>query len=218
MTLSRLVVRFLRMPKHKNSYHHGDLRQSLLTNATEIIREGGIEALSMRKLADRTGVSRTAPYHHFKDKNELLCAIAEEGFRHQEDSIHDIPKKFPKLNSLALFEQYVLAYIRFADQHPETYDLMFGKEIWKIGRPTEQLKEVSKASFHRWVHLVAQLQQREVFPEEIPPLRVAQTCWATLHGLCRLMNDGIYLDRGDLEEMGRSAVGMLVKQHRVSSD
>lgn len=200
------------MSIHKNSYHHGDLRQTLLSNATEMIRDGGIEALSMRKLADRTGVSRTAPYHHFKDKNELLCAIAEEGFQHQERSLHDIPGQFPKLKALELFEQYVLTYIRFADQHPETYDLMFGKEIWKIGRPTEQLQEVSKTSFRHWVHLVEQLQQRGVFPEEVPPLRVAQTCWATLHGLCRLMNDGIYLDRGDLEEMGRSAVSMLVKQ------
>ena len=66
----------------KGSYHHGDLRSSLLEAAKAMLSESGIEGLSLRKLADRVGVSRTAPYHHFKDKNELLCAIAQEGFDH----------------------------------------------------------------------------------------------------------------------------------------
>ncbi|OMH29490.1 TetR/AcrR family transcriptional regulator [Motiliproteus sp. MSK22-1] len=201
------------MPTPKSNYHHGDLRQSLLMNATDIIKEGGVEALSMRRLADRTGVSRTAPYHHFKDKNELLCAIAELGFLQQEQSIQNIPSELTSQNGMLLFEKYVLAYIQFADQHPETYDLMFGKEIWKIGEPTERLKEVSKASFRQWMSWVEELQQQAVLPDTESSLRVAQTCWATLHGLCRLMNDGIYLDRKDLEEMGRTAVSMLISKH-----
>jgi len=200
------------MSNRKTSYHHGDLGESLLANATEIIREGGVEALSMRKLADRTGVSRTAPYHHFKDKNQLLCAIAEVGFQYQEKSVNQIADDFPELDPLARFEQFVLAYIRFAAQQPETYDLMFGKEIWKVGSPTEKLKAASKASFRQWTQWIEELQQQGVFTNAEPSLRVAQTCWATLHGLCRLINDGIYLDRGDFEEMGRAAVSVLVKQ------
>ena len=65
----------------KQNYHHGDLQQRLLDEATLMIEESGIEGLSLRKLALRAGVSRTAPYHHFKDKNELLCAIAENGYK-----------------------------------------------------------------------------------------------------------------------------------------
>ena len=52
------------------NYHHGDLYSSLLTTATSMILAGGVEALSLRKLAIRIGVSRTAAYHHIKDKNE----------------------------------------------------------------------------------------------------------------------------------------------------
>lgn len=164
----------------------------------------------MRKLADRCNVSRTAPYHHFKDKNELLCAIAIEGFKQQKLTVNNIQDQCTDHTALKQFEQYVLAYIRFADQHPETYDLMFGKEIWKIGTPTKPLKDVSKASFRQWVDWVGTLQQQNVLPNTEPTLRVAQTCWATLHGLCRLMNDGIYLDRKNLEEMAQSAVNMLI--------
>ena len=54
-----------------SSYHHGDLRSALIEAATTIIEDSGIDALSLRKLAEVTGVSRTAPYHHFKDKNAL---------------------------------------------------------------------------------------------------------------------------------------------------
>ena len=69
------------------SYHHGDLRQALLRAAKQLIAEAGIENLSLRKLAERAGVSRTAPYHHFSDKNDLLCAIAAEGFRRRHQKV-----------------------------------------------------------------------------------------------------------------------------------
>ena len=49
--------------------------------------QGGIEALSLRKLAEQVGVSRTATYHHFKDKHDLLCAVAAEGFSALEKNI-----------------------------------------------------------------------------------------------------------------------------------
>ena len=62
-------------------YHHGDLHAALLREAAVLLREQGVEGLSLRRLAERAGVSRTAPYHHFTDKNALLCALAEDGFR-----------------------------------------------------------------------------------------------------------------------------------------
>ncbi|HAD65476.1 MAG TPA: TetR family transcriptional regulator, partial [Alcanivorax sp.] len=50
-------------------YHHGDLHAALLREAAVLLREQGVEGLSLRRLAERAGVSRTAPYHHFTDKN-----------------------------------------------------------------------------------------------------------------------------------------------------
>ena len=64
----------------KSSYHHGDLKRALLDETARILREEGEDALSLRHLAASVGVSRTAPYHHFRDKQSLLCAVAEEGF------------------------------------------------------------------------------------------------------------------------------------------
>ncbi|WP_370279600.1 TetR/AcrR family transcriptional regulator [Pontibacterium sp.] len=200
------------MTQDKKTYHHGDLRQSLLQAATQIIRDGGVDALSMRKLADNVGVSRTAPYHHFKDKNELLCAIAEAGFADHIQAVSELPQQHPELEPRLLFELYVLGYIRFADANPETYDLMFGKEIWKLGQPTDSLKVISKRCFQHWLEWIETLQGAGILTNQHPTLRVAQASWATLHGLCRLLNDGIYVNRDDLEEMGKTAAAMLLAQ------
>ena len=61
-------------------YHHGDLRRALVEAAERILENEGPSALSLRAVAREAGVSAAAPYHHFKDKNELLAAIAQEGF------------------------------------------------------------------------------------------------------------------------------------------
>lgn len=193
-------------------YHHGELRPALLQAANSIIREAGMEALSMRRLADKVGVSRTAPYHHFKDKNDLLCAIAEMGFADQDRMIASVIEDIGSEDGARLFENWVHAYIRFAHANPETYDLMYGKEIWKQGEPTPILRQVSKASFRLWVDLVGKLQQQKVLPATHPALRTAQACWATLHGLARLLNDGVYVQTGDLDEIANTAVGLITQR------
>lgn len=205
------------MNKTKKSYHHGDLREALLGAATDLIAEGGVENLSIRKLADRAGVSRTAPYHHFKDKNALLCAIAEQGFHKQDALVTAVSSGADGLAPVELFEQYVLTYIRFADEERETYDLMYGREIWKTGDPTESLQQVSRNSFKVWLDWVEALQQKRIFNPELSALRVAQSSWAALHGLCRLFNDGVYVNREDLQEIAKTTVQLLIGQHQAGS-
>lgn len=68
-------------------YHHGDLHSTLLREANRLLDEDGIDGLSLRKLAERAGVSRTAPYHHFRDKNVLLCALATQAFSQLDEMI-----------------------------------------------------------------------------------------------------------------------------------
>ena len=201
------------MNSRKKPYHHGDLRITLLQAATDLIAEGGVESLSIRKLADKAGVSRTAPYHHFKDKNELLCAIAEQGFHLQDQLIEALNENAKELNPVEQFERYVLTYIRFADEQRETYDLMYGRDIWKTGEPTPTLQEVSRNSFRVLLNWVEELQAEGVFEPSLPALRIAQSAWASIHGLCRLFNDGIYVNREDLQDIARTSVQLLINQN-----
>lgn len=195
------------MNKPKNTYHHGDLRQGLLDAGTQLIRKEGIDNLSMRKLADALGVSRSAAYHHFRDKTALLSAVAEEGFKAQDQ----ILGKLPMSDNRKRFEQFVRSYIHFATDNPEQYDLMYGREIWKSGGASETLEQAAKRSFKNWLDEVEKLQNDGFMPNKIPTLRVAQATWATLHGLCRLLNDGVYMNRDDIEDMGQTAVELLLR-------
>jgi len=183
----------------KTQYHHGDLNKSLLESASLIIKEQGVESLSMRKLADTVGVSRTAPYHHFKDKNALLCAIAEQGFCEQEKILRDLRRE--KNTAEEGFKKYVHAYVEYALQHNETYDLLYGIKLCKDGNPRDSLKAASKQTFKAWIDWVEELQEQNILPNSNTPLRIGQTTWASLHGLARLFIDGIYLDKGDLSDM-----------------
>ncbi|MBR7888245.1 TetR/AcrR family transcriptional regulator [Marinomonas sp. A79] len=191
------------MTTSKKNYHHGDLTTSLLSAASQIVKEQGVESLSMRKLADRVGVSRTAPYHHFKDKNALLCALAEMSFREQEQRLLLLlnQSQLSAQNSRHAFEHYVASYLEYALENSETYDLMYGRTLWKAGEPSESLKAASKQTFKTWLEWVAELQKEAVLPSDNTPLRIGQTTWASLHGLARLFIDGIYLDQSDLVQM-----------------
>ncbi|SEF90500.1 TetR/AcrR family transcriptional regulator [Marinobacterium lutimaris] len=190
----------------KSAYHHGDLRSSLLQAATDLIAEGGVDALSMRKLADRVGVSRTAPYHHFTDKHALLSALAEEGFKSYEKAVEEALAGATSEDEL-LF-RFARSYLEFAQAYPETYNLMFGQSVWKAGIPTEQLKTEAYHCFRRYVEHVTDWQQQGLLSEQVEPLHFAQVSWSTLHGLARLLLDGIYIDLKHLDDLINLAVRM----------
>ncbi|OED46089.1 TetR family transcriptional regulator [Endozoicomonas sp. (ex Bugula neritina AB1)] len=196
------------MTENKKPYHHGNLRQSLIDQATVMISEVGVEKLSMRGLAQVAGVSRTAAYHHFKDKNELLCAIAEQGFTHWLEMFSGLEQQTPERLEEWL-TQFVRAYVDFACEYQEEYDLMFGRPIWKAGEPTDSLRQQAAECFHRYVLFIEQWQKIGVFSNEIEALRLTQVSWSTLHGMCRLLNDGIYLDRASLDAMCQAVVQIL---------
>ena len=62
-------------------YHHGNLREALLEAAIRLIAEVGPTAFTLREVARRAGVSHNAPYRHFHDREDLMAAVAAQGFR-----------------------------------------------------------------------------------------------------------------------------------------
>lgn len=201
------------MSNKKRNYHHGDLQPALIAAAREMLQTQGINGLSLRKIAERTGVSRTAAYHHFADKNALLCAIAAEGFSEWHEKSQQIFQQ--ELSIEAKYREFVHAYVNFAVDHPDLYELMFGQTIWKHATSTEQLKAVAYASFQFQVEMTKIWQQHGIMPNE-DTLRLAQVTWGTLHGIARLINDGIYSDRSHLEQMCDCAVNLLLASRQTN--
>ena len=203
-------------PKAENKhYHHGDLQSSLLATATAMVSEEGVEALSLRKLAERIGVSRTAAYHHYKDKNDLLSAIAAQGFIAWQKQAEKI------FNDNTITEQekyhtFVHFYVRFASQNAAIYKLMFGSTLWKSegktlnDKPTrsQALIDVAYPSFQYQVEMTDAWQKKGILPKSQKTLRLAQVTWATLHGIAQLVIDGIYADDSQIDEMCQCAVDL----------
>lgn len=112
-----------RKPK-RAAYHHGDLRQQLLTVAEQIILERGVDGFTLREAARRAGVSPAAPAHHFKDAKGLLTEVALLGFREFGDALEAADRAGGPDPARRLREQ-AIAYVNFALKHPARFQLMF---------------------------------------------------------------------------------------------
>jgi len=201
LTLSRLVGSIASMPI--KPYHHGNLKPSLIDCATRIVASNGAGALSMRFLAEQLGVSRTALYHHFRNKDELLAAIATKGFMQLKALIeHSDPMPVPIKQHM---ERAVLGYLSFATQHAEQYKLMFSQTLWQTEQETPY-QRYAKDGFRSFVSLFVAMQAQGELSTEEPPLRLAQQMWSSLHGLSTLLNDGILTAQGDLDVLANHLV------------
>lgn len=198
------------MTNAAQTYHHGDLRTALLEAATKRVAEFGIDSLSLRKLAEDAGVSRTAPYHHFKDKSALLSAIAAKGFSQWHTNAKRIFEQH-NVTPQARFRQFIHEYIGYAADNPQMYELMFGRTIWHDNGATQGLKEVAYPCFQFQVDMTKYWQQTGLLPAGQDALRMAQVTWGTLHGIARLLIDGIYADRSHIDEMCDCAADLFMQ-------
>lgn len=112
-------------------FHHGNLKAALLDHAVVVLRDSGVDGLSLRDLARRAGVSHGAPRSHFLDRQALLDALAELGFRRLADEVQhavggadDVPGRFRRVAQ---------AYVDFAIEDAALMDLMF--QAKSSGRP-----------------------------------------------------------------------------------
>lgn len=187
-------------------YHHGNLRQALLDSSLAILRSEGIEALSLRRLAEHAGVSRGAPYHHFRDKQALLAAIGELGFAELNKLLQTLveDEQQPLRERL---HQAVLGYLDFATRQPALYALMFGRTLWQSSNDvgTAEFQRYAKDCFRQYVHLFELLDNSLGLPS-LTHLRKAQLLWATLHGLAKLSSDGIFVKPEDLADIALQAL------------
>ena len=186
-------------------YHHGNLRQSLLDASVALLDSEGLEALSLRRLAEQVGVSRQAPYHHFRDKQALLAAIGEQGFA----LLNQMLGSFTDDPAISLDERLyraVMGYLNFALEHRALYRLMFGQTLWRSEQTrsdTDEFQRYAKDCFRQYVQLFDLLKEAGELPPEENTLRLAQLLWAAMHGLAQLAADGLFVKRDDLAEIAR---------------
>lgn len=192
------------------NYHHGSLRESLLSVAAQMIEENGLDSVSMRKLATEADVSRTAMYHYFDSKRALLCALAQAGFERQRTQLAEVLDLHQNKSNRELVTGYVRAYIDFAIENPACYDLMFGREIWRDASEDDDITQIAQKAFKNYVDLIESWQKQGVIRQQDNVLNFAQVSWGMLHGLSRLMIDGIYINSLTQKETTDTVVDLLI--------
>lgn len=174
--------------KPQGRYHHGELRRALVETALAVIEREGVGALSLRDLSRRLGVSHAAPAHHFRDRSALLTAVATDGFERLSAALaaaaERAPSGAPRLEALGR------AYVRFAQDHPAAFRVMFGRELSELDPPPPELAAAGQRAFARLVEAVTQA--LAAGPAEGRPAAedVAFACWSVVHGAATLWNDG----------------------------
>jgi AcrR family transcriptional regulator len=169
--------------RRSRSYHHGNLRRALLDAALAATAEhGSSRDVTLREAARRAGVSHNAPYRHFADREELLAALAEEGFAALDQALRaaragvDDPE--------ARFIATGLAYLRFAHQHPGHMAIMFGPDIAKSR--TRALQRTANQAFGVLEELAADAGAND----QDEARRLGTVVWSFLHGLVDLTGHG----------------------------
>jgi len=170
--------------KPRDRYHHGDLRRALLDEALRTIQQDGVDALTLRTIGVRLGVSRTALYRHFTDKRALLSSVATEGFRLLTKRLLNAWKA----GGIRGFNAMGVAYIRFAMGNPSHYRVMFGGFVDDGPRDDDLMRE-STAAFQALVDAILALQQEGAVRKD-DALQLAQFIWAVVHGVSMLIIDG----------------------------
>lgn len=164
----------------KFRYHHGNLREAAIAAALEILTQEGIAGLSLRALAKATGVTPTAFYEsHFRDKDELLAAVAETGF--QRLALQMAEDATGATSTQDRVEKLITSYIRFAETNKPLFQLMFGRELSDMKRfPTLAMTAGKSYSL-----ISAALSKRAEGAEDTRFLTVA--IWSLCHGLTTLL-------------------------------
>lgn len=192
--------------KPNDTYHHGHLREALLKLGLEALETEGAQLLSLRLLAERAGVSKTAPYRHFKDKDAFLGALADEGFRllHTRlEQVIPVPGPGPEPiaattpcsasgsvsrsdPTTATVAAMGKAYMDFAVAHPALYRLMSSSLVCTL--PSE-LTQWARRSL---LLLARSLKPADAGGEAAIDINATVAAWAYIHGLVSIRIDGLF--------------------------
>jgi AcrR family transcriptional regulator len=171
-------------PAAGKSYHHGDLRDALIAAGMRLLERRSSEDLGLREVAREVGVSATAVYRHFPDKNALLRAIAARGFTLMGDMQ---TAAVAGAKDAAAFAAVGGAYVRFALRNPAVFRLMFSsappKDLFSM--PLEDLS----SPMRQLRDYVSALTPASLSEEERKIISIR--AWALVHGLALLALDHV---------------------------
>ena len=189
----------------RQRYHHGGLRAALLEAAERSLRERGTAQLSLRDLAREVGVSHAAPQRHFPERQDLLDALAEAGFRRLGESIrHAVADGEPDFTYRV--SRATSAFASFATDNPALLELM---NVTKHQPEKTGITNSADKAFEPLVDLIHEGQDRHII-QRGPHEEIGLILYATINGLTTLVNSGL-VDAERLDELIDTAVHQFLR-------
>ena len=165
-------------------YHHGDLHRALIEAARTIVERDGAQALSLRAVAREAGVSPAAPYHHFKDKQELMGAVGAMGFDDLGAAMAGVIQR-TDLSPGERLTEIGVAYVTFALANPSIYRIMYD-----CARDMESLPmDKSKNEHDAYAMVRTTVIEAGIAPAaEIAAVETATiSLWCSAHGVAEMV-------------------------------
>ena len=185
--------------KSTDSYHHGDLRNALLSAGEVLLQQHGPGGLSLREVARVAGVSHAAPYRHFRDKAALLQALAGRGYERLRDAIRAAAAQVPHGPEQQLIAAGI-AYVRLAVDKPAITQLMFSGTL-----DPAQTGPSGEAAFAALQDIIEAGIKAGVFRQR-ESRELALVAWTSMHGLAMLITAGLL----DVDSSDKAALDALV--------
>ena len=157
-------------------------RESIVEAARDLLAEGGVQALSMRAVANRVGVSATAIYHYFENKDALVHAVVAAGFERMERYLQGAAEGFAP-GSRERLNAFAQAYLRFALENREYFQVLFSLGIQ---RPQSIEGSPEGSGYRLLLENVTRAIESGAIRRADPDL-VAFHLWAYVHGLVSLL-------------------------------
>ena len=170
-------------------YHHGNLREALVTTAADLARERGPDGVVLREVARRTGVSHNAAYRHFADRDQLLAEVAAAGMdrlaAHMRTRTGEVDGRDPLAAARERLRATGRAYVEFALAEPGFFEVAFAavEHESASGQPAPALEEADPYTQLNQA-LDELVEVGLVAPARREGAEVA--CWSAVHGFAQL--------------------------------
>lgn len=171
----------------RKTYHHGDLKNALIRAGIEILAREGAGGLTLRKVARRAGVSHSAPYAHFADKQALIAAISTEGYRALTERVEAAAAPHSADPQRQLLEA-AWAYLQFAQDDPARFRISLSGVVERE-KDYPALVQASQEGYAVVLRIVEACQARGLL-SGAPVEAVAASVWSLVHGLASLLLEG----------------------------
>ncbi|MDC1360050.1 TetR/AcrR family transcriptional regulator [Gammaproteobacteria bacterium] len=183
-------------------YHHGNLKEELISSACIVCEADGHDRMSLRSIAKEAQVSQTAPYRHFKTKESLLAEVSTRGFTELKEILQNANAK-KTLSTRDRFLEMGQTYIEFGLSKRNTYDLMHSPVIDKTQFP--ELLNSAVGAFEELVCVLAELNPG-ISAKDLDIKCIHY--WALVHGLIGLLrNDS--LAESEIDTKAGNAMGLV---------